>query len=136
MPAHDLPTFIAELERRKQLKRIRHPLSAKLEITEVADRVVKQAGPALLFENVRETPDVPVVIGLYGSHARLALALHGAPEYFASRIDSLIKMAPPEGFFAKIQTGLKLLPTLQSLGTKPVNDGPCKEVILCGDDVD
>lgn len=136
MPAYDLPSFLHELERRQQLKRITHPLSTKLEIAEIADRVIKRAGPALLFENVKETPDVPLAIGLYGSHERLALALHDAPQNIAGRIESLIKTTPPEGLLNKLQTGLKLLPTLQSLGTKHVKDGPCKEVIFKGDDVD
>ncbi len=135
MPAYDLPAFVQELERHNQLKRVRHPLSAKLEITEIADRVVKQAGPALLFENVKEAPDVPVAIGLFGSHERMALALHDSPENIAARIEDLIKTTPPAGLLAKMQTGLKLLPTLQSLGTKSVKSGPCKEVIWRGDDV-
>ena len=136
MPTHDLRAFIAELERRNQLKRISHPVSARLEITELADRVIKRAGPALLFENVTETPGVPVAIGLYGAHERLALALHDSPQNIAARIEDLIKTVPPEGIFAKLQTGLKLLPTLRSLGTKSVSDGPCKEEKFNGDDVD
>lgn len=131
-----LPQFIAELERRNWLKRISLPISTKLEITEIADRVIKQAGPALLFDNVKETPGVPVAIGLYGSHERMALALHDSPQNIAARIEGLIKTTPPEGLLAKLQTGIKMLPTLRSLGTKSVNDGPCKEVKLFGDDID
>ena len=136
MSANDLRAFVQELERHHQLKHITHSLSTKLEIAEIADRVIKRAGPALLFENVKETPNVPVAIGLYGSHERLALALHDKPENIAARIESLIKTTPPDGLFAKLQTGLKLLPTLQSLGVKEVKSGPCKEVIFRGDDVD
>ena len=136
MSSTNLRDFIAELERRDELKRIKHPVSAKLEITEIADRVIKRAGPALLFENVKETPDVPVAIGLYGSHKRLALALHDKPQNIAERIEGLIKTVPPEGLLGKLQTGAKLLPTLKSLGTKSVSDGPCKEVKYSGDDVD
>jgi len=132
----NLQQFLSELEKQGHLKRIAHPVSASLEITEIADRVIKRAGPALLFENVIETPGVPVAIGLYGSHERMALALHDSPENIAARIDSLIKTVPPEGLFAKMQTGLKLLPTLKSLGVKSVNGGACKDVILKGDDCD
>jgi 4-hydroxy-3-polyprenylbenzoate decarboxylase len=135
MSANDLRSFINELEQLGQLKRITHPVSINLEIAEIADRVIKQAGPALLFENVRETPGVPVAIGLYGSHERLAVALHDTPENIAERIEGLIKTTPPEGLFATIQTGLKMMPTIKSLGVKYVNDGPCKEVKLVGDDI-
>jgi 4-hydroxy-3-polyprenylbenzoate decarboxylase len=132
----DLRGFITELERRNQLKRIKYPVSTKLEIAEIADRVVKRTGPALLFENVKETPQVPVAIGLYGSHERMALALHDKPQNIAERIEGLIKTVPPEGLLGKMQTGMKLLPTLKSLGTRSVNDGPCKELKYSGDDVD
>jgi 4-hydroxy-3-polyprenylbenzoate decarboxylase len=44
-PSSDLRGFIAELERRKLLKRIAHPVSAKLEITEIADRIIKHGRP-------------------------------------------------------------------------------------------
>ena len=134
--AHDLPSFLSLLEQHKQLKRISHPVSAHLEISEIADRVIKQAGPALLFNRVLETPDVPVAIGLYGSHQRMSLALHDSPQNIAARIDGLIKTLPPESILGKIQTGLKLLPTVRSLSTRSVKDGPCKEVIWKGDDID
>ena len=136
MSYYDLRGFIAELERRNELKRIQHPVSTRLEIAEIADRVVKRAGPALLFDNVQETPGVPVAIGLYGSHNRMALALHDSPHNIAARIETLIKTVPPESLFGKLQTGLKLMPTLKSLGTKSVTDGPCKEVKRMGDEVD
>jgi 4-hydroxy-3-polyprenylbenzoate decarboxylase len=48
----DLHTFIAELERRGELIRIKESVSHELEITEIADRLVKKGGPALLFEKV------------------------------------------------------------------------------------
>ena len=136
MPTHDLSSFVAQLEKSRQLVRVSQPISTHLEITEIADRMIKKAGPALLFDRVRETPDVPVAIGLYGSHERLALALHDSPQNIAERIQGLIQTVPPEGLLAKMKTGLSLLPTLKSLGTKSVSDGACKEVKMMGDDVD
>jgi 4-hydroxy-3-polyprenylbenzoate decarboxylase len=132
----NLQQFIALLERKKQLARISHPVSTHLEIAEIADRVIKKAGPALLFENVKETPSTPLAIGLFGSHERMALALRDSPENIAARIEELIKTQPPETMMGKIQTGLRLLPTLRSLSTQSVKSGVCKEVILKGDAVD
>ena len=94
--AHDIPSFLREIDKIGQLKRIEAPVSLDLEITEIADRVIKRAGPALLFNNVRQTPDVPVAIGLYGSHERLALGLHDTPENIAGRITDLISTRPPQ----------------------------------------
>jgi UbiD family decarboxylase len=39
MPIKNLGEFIQLLEERDQLVRIKHPVSAKLEITEITDRV-------------------------------------------------------------------------------------------------
>ncbi len=133
---HDIPSFLHVLERAGELRRISVPVSAKLEITEIADRVVKQAGPALLFERVREAPDVPVAIGLFGSHKRLALALHDEPANIARRITELIGTRPPNSLVGMARMGLQMLPTIASLSVKRPKDGPCKEVILRGDEAD
>jgi 4-hydroxy-3-polyprenylbenzoate decarboxylase len=132
----NLRDFLSLLEKQNQLARIKPPVSTHLEIAEIADRVIKKAGPALLFENVKETPSTPVAIGLYGSHERMAWALRDTPQSIAARIENLIKTVPPESLFGKIQTGMKLLPTLRSLSTRAVSGGACKDVILKGDDVD
>ncbi len=72
--------FIALLESKGQLKRISAPVDPNLEIGEMTDRVSKQVGPALLFENPvnRETGEryaAPVAINLMGSYDRMAWAL-------------------------------------------------------------
>ncbi|MCL4732161.1 MAG: UbiD family decarboxylase, partial [Planctomycetes bacterium] len=77
MAYDDLHAFVARLEAAGELVRITTPVSAHLEITEIADRVSK--GPAgrnkaLLFENV-EGSAMPVLINAYGSARRMALAL-------------------------------------------------------------
>ncbi|MDP6226121.1 MAG: UbiD family decarboxylase, partial [Dehalococcoidia bacterium] len=50
MKFKDLREFIAFLEGKKELRRIQAPVSCELEISEIADRVIKRGGPALLFE--------------------------------------------------------------------------------------
>ena len=42
----DLREFVSLLEDRGELKRITAPVSPDLEITEIADRMVKSGGPA------------------------------------------------------------------------------------------
>ena len=49
MKYRDLREFLAELERRGQLKRILTPVDPS-EITEIADRVLRAGGPALLLK--------------------------------------------------------------------------------------
>src|SRR5689334_19049240 len=56
MGYRDFQHFLEVLEAKGELKRISEPVSPYLEITEIADRVMKSDGPALLFENVVGPP--------------------------------------------------------------------------------
>lgn len=66
MRYNSLSELIQVLERASELKRVSHPVKAQLEITEIADRVMKQAAPALLFENV-VGKNIPLLIHAFGS---------------------------------------------------------------------
>ena len=70
----DLPHFCAELEARDQLKRVRQVVSPALEITGLCRHALLKAGPALLFEQVRDSR-MPVLGNLFGSEARILAAL-------------------------------------------------------------
>ena len=62
----DLREFISFLEQRGELLRITMEVSWDLEIAEIADRLVKRGGPALLFQNVKGY-DTPVLINIFSS---------------------------------------------------------------------
>ena len=72
--------FVQQLDRAGELTRITQPVATELEITELADREMKQpgGGKALLIEkptvNGVVSP-VPVAINTLGSHRRMALSL-------------------------------------------------------------
>jgi 4-hydroxy-3-polyprenylbenzoate decarboxylase len=127
MAYDDLRDYIRALEKRGELKRIPFEVDPHLEITEFADRSVKNGGPALLFEKPKGS-EIPVLINAFASDARMQLALEAAPDDIAARITELIEMRKPEGFMGK----LKMLPKLADLASvfpKSVSSGPCKEVI-------
>ena len=50
MSFKDLREFISLLEQEGELKRITSEVDPNLEITEIADRCLRNGGPALLFE--------------------------------------------------------------------------------------
>jgi 4-hydroxy-3-polyprenylbenzoate decarboxylase len=124
----DLRAFLSALEQAGELKRIRVEVDPALEISEIADRVSKCGGPALLFENVRGS-SMPVVINAFGSQRRMEIALEvGSVGEIAGRIRELVKMKPPEGLLDK----LKMLPRLAEFGAfvpRTVKDGPAREVV-------
>ena len=74
MAYQGLRDFVSDLETAGELKRIREPVSAELEITEITDRISKAKGPALLFEKV-EGHSAPLLINAFGSEKRMAMAL-------------------------------------------------------------
>ena len=66
MKYRDLRDFAAQLERMGELRRVTEPVSPQLEMTALADRVLRAAGPALWFE--RPTGhSVPVLANLFGT---------------------------------------------------------------------
>ncbi len=124
----DLREFIAKLEKEGELKRISAEVDPVLEITEVAQRVLRDAGPGLLFEHPKGSR-FPLAINLLASERRMNLALEvGDASEIAGRIRSMIDFQSPQGILEKI----KMLPKLAELGSffpKMVRTGPCKEVI-------
>jgi 4-hydroxy-3-polyprenylbenzoate decarboxylase len=124
----DLRDFVAQLERKGELKRISAEVDPVLEITEITDRVTKAGGPALLFERPKGSR-IPVVINLLGSEPRMNLALGvESLQEVANRVKSFLDVQTPQGFLDKV----KMLPKLAELGSffpKTVKSGPCKEVI-------
>jgi 4-hydroxy-3-polyprenylbenzoate decarboxylase len=137
MKFKDLREFIAFLEDKGELRRVSTPVSWELEITEIADRMAKQGGPALLFENVTGY-DIPVLINMYGSEQRMAWAL-GVDHLddLVGRLQGLLGLihGPPEGLLNKVRT-LGQLVHLGSFQPKTVGRAPCQEIVLKGDDVD
>ena len=74
MAYRDLREFIRALEQKNELKRIPFEVDPILEITEFADRAVKQGGPALLFEKPKGY-GVPVLINAFASMRKMEIAL-------------------------------------------------------------
>jgi 4-hydroxy-3-polyprenylbenzoate decarboxylase len=126
--------FLNRLEKAGELRRVAQPVATELEITEIADREMKQAGggQALLFEQPTLNGQVspfPLAINTLGSWKRMALSLaSGSVDEAAAELGALIKAKPPTSF----REGLSLLSTaleLRHAKPKAVKTGPCKEVI-------
>ena len=71
----DLRGFLKLLEQRGQLQRIRALVDPNLEIAEIANRLLQQGGPALLFENVKGSPH-PIAINVMGTVERVCWAMN------------------------------------------------------------
>ena len=128
MAYNSLADFVQVLAQQGELKRITYPVKAELEITEIADRVMKRQGPALLFENVTGK-QIPVLINAFGSAKRMALALGVSDvEEIAREVEKLVQTKPPKTFKDKLKL-LSQLVRLAGIPPKVVKNGPCQEVI-------
>jgi 4-hydroxy-3-polyprenylbenzoate decarboxylase len=151
LPFSDLQSFVAALDSADQLRRVSAEVDPVLEIAAIAERMSKSPSPegqsgapptdpfhggtggrALLFERVRGS-DIPVAINLFGSYARMRMAL-GCEDFeaLAQRVEKLIKPQPPTSLAAKI----KMLPELAkiaSYGPRHVRRGICQEIVHTDD---
>jgi 4-hydroxy-3-polyprenylbenzoate decarboxylase len=138
MSYRDLRDFIAGLERDGQLKRINVEVDPKLEMTEICDRVLKQGGPALLFEKPKGY-GMPVLGNLFGTPHRVALGM-GRDSVAELRelgqiLAQLKQPEPPKGL-KDAWDKLPLLRQIMSMQPKLVRDPVCQEQVWEGDDVD
>jgi 4-hydroxy-3-polyprenylbenzoate decarboxylase len=128
MAFRDLREYLAALEARGELKRIRAEVSAELEVAEIADRAVKTGGPALLFENVRGK-SIPLAMNLFGTMDRMGLALGvSSLDSIGARMTEIIEPEIPTNLLEK----LRMLPKLARLADfipKTVSSAPCQEVV-------
>ena len=90
-----LREYIAILEAHGELHRVKAPVDCRFEAGEIAQRVMRHGGPALLFENVKGA-DFPLAMNLNGTMKRLELGLGVNPEELGAKLVKLIKaMQPP-----------------------------------------
>ena len=137
MAFKDLREYIALLEEKKDLRRITVPVSSDLEISQIADRVVKSDGPALLFENV-EGYDMPLAINLFGSRRRIEWALGvNDLEDLGDKVRKLLGLldGPPPGLVDKVKTIGQLM-GINKAQPKIVSKAPCQEEVFIGEAVD
>jgi 4-hydroxy-3-polyprenylbenzoate decarboxylase len=135
---HSQREFLQFLEQRGDLQRVQVPLSPALEITEVCHRTLKQAGPALLFENPTEG-NMSVVGNLYGTERRVAatIGLENVTEFreFGTKLALLQKPELPDNLGDAIGE-LSNLRRLAHVNPLEVESPVCQEVVIEKEDVD
>ena len=134
----DLRAFLDLLEKRGDLKRIDRPVDPHLEMTEIADRVLRAGGPALLFENPA-TGEMPALANLFGTPERVALGM-GADSVSALRevgeLLAYLKEPEPPGGFRELWEQVPVLRKALHMRPKERKSPPCQEVVAEGSEVD
>lgn len=113
MPYKELREFMDFLMARGELETVEREVDRKYEIALVSQKSSEVNGPALLFENVKGY-NIPVVTGIFGTKERCYLSLESTAKDWPKKFDKAIKNPIP---------------------CKIVKDGPCKEIIETGKEV-
>jgi len=139
----DLRDFIALLEKRGELKRVKAPVKPNLEMTEICDRLLRAGGPAVLFENpVHDdgTPyQFPVLANLFGTPERVALGM-GEETVEALRevgktLAFLKEPEPPKGM-KEAWRSLPIFKKALDMAPDVLGSAPSQVHEWCGDEVD
>ncbi len=138
MKYKDLRDFLDQLALRGQLKRVTHPIDPYLEMTEICDRLLKQGGPAVLFEQPKNH-SIPVLGNLFGTPDRVALGMGQESMAALREVGKLLAYLkepdPPKG----LKDAWEKLPVLKqvlNMAPKVVSSAPCQEIVWEGQAVD
>jgi 4-hydroxy-3-polyprenylbenzoate decarboxylase len=141
----DLRDFIAQLEQRGELKRVAVEVDPRLEMTEVCARVLKAAGPAILFEQPKGFDGasgrsrIPVLANLFGTPRRVALGMGEESVAALREVGKLLAYLkepdPPKGL-KDAWDKLPVLKQVLNMAPKVHDSAPCQEIVWEGKDVD
>ena len=139
MKYRDLRDFMAQLERRGELKRITVEVDPRLEMTEICDRVLRSRGPALLFERPKGH-SIPVLGNLFGTPLRVAYGMGedtiGALREIGKLLAFLKEPAPPTGIADALTRFAPIVKQVLSMAPKTVTTAPSQEQVWEGADAD
>src|ERR1700744_5095403 len=147
MSYRSLRDFIAKLEAKGELVRVREPVSTVLEMTEIQTRLLAKEGPAVIFEKPIKadgTPsDIPVLVNLFGTVKRVAMGVtRGGVERTTAAslrevgelLAQLRQPEPPRSFGEALDL-LPLAKTVMAMKPKTVSRAACQEIVLKGSDI-
>lgn len=138
MQYKDLRDFIAQLESIGELKRVQVEVDPVLEMTEICDRLLKNQGPAVLFEHPKGYA-IPVLGNLFGTPKRVALGMGQESVEALRQVGQLLahlkEPDPPKGL-RDAWDKLPMLKQVLNMTPKELSSAPCQEVILQGSEVD
>lgn len=142
MHYRDLREFIEKLEDQGDLKRINRPVSPILEMTEIGDRVLRAAGPALLFtrpQTADQAWDIPALTNLFGTPERVAAGMGAESTSELHEIGKLLAFLkepdPPKGLKDAWEK-LPIFRKVMAMAPKKVSRAPCEAQVRTGDEVD
>ncbi|MGI8666582.1 MAG: UbiD family decarboxylase, partial [Jatrophihabitans sp.] len=131
----DLADFVKALEKSGELVRVSVPVDPHLEVAGIVQRLVREQGPAVLFENPSRGA-MPLLMNLFGTTSRMCQALGvNSLDEIGDRIAALLRPELPHGL-SGLKDALAKAAQLRTVPPKQVKRAPCQERVLRGDEVD
>lgn len=130
----NMARYIRELEARNDLLRISNPVDVKFEAGCIADYLVKNGGPAVIFDQPRladgSISKYSLAMNLFGTRERTNLALGvKEPREIGDRMVALMK--PDIGGILKAPwKGLGLAMEGMSMAPKRVKKAACQQIVI------
>lgn len=138
MKYKDLRDFLVQLESRGELKRVATEIDPYLEMTEICDRLLKKAGPAVLFEKPKGHT-IPVLGNLFGTPSRVALGMGQESVTALREVGKLLAYLkepdPPKGLRDAWEK-LPILKQVLNMAPKVVASAACQEMVWEGQAID
>ena len=128
MRIYSLQDFIKYLDLNGELIRIRAEVDARLEVTEISIRALKEGMPALLFENVKGAK-FPLAMNVLASDKRIELALGKHPDRLGEELITFMEEAmppKPKVFFKHAGITKRIFSTLPRKTCRPTS----QEVVI------
>ena len=128
MKIYSLQDFIKYLDSNGELIRIKAEVDARLEVTEISIRALKEGMPALLFENVKGAK-FPLAMNVLASDKRIELALGKHPDQLGEELITFMEDAMPPGpkvFFKHAGITKRIFSTLPKKTCRPTS----QEVVI------
>ncbi len=131
----DLREFLTRLEKDGELRRVKAAVDPHLEVCEIVTRLVRDRGPAVVFENVTGS-SLPLAMNVFGTQDRMARALcANSLDEIGQRIADLLKPEMPTGL-GGLREAFARFGQLRSAPPKHVRSAACQEVVHRVDDID
>ena len=123
----DLNGFVMYLERTGRLRRVRAEVDPVLEVPEIVQRVIREGGPALLFERPRGSA-FPLVMNLFGAMERIELALGRHPQAIGTElVETLQRLNPPS--LKAMWASREFIARARHMRPRTVRTAPVQEVV-------
>ena len=138
MKYRDLRDFLDQLRTLDELRTLPDPVSPRLELTAIGDKLLRAGGPAVLCQSI-DGHTIPCLINLFGTPRRVALGM-GADSLTdlrdVGRVLAALKEPEPPTGLKDAGKLLRMLKALWDMKPSVLRSASCQELVRQGEEID